>query len=93
MGRIENDASSDSIAECVFVAAVTFLANSCQQRYVTFKPSRCLAKTGGSDAMIYILSFTKRFSHSKVDGGGGTQHGDRSSLLSLFQNKRSKLKT
>jgi hypothetical protein len=46
----------------------------------------------GSDAMIYILSFTRGSAIQKLMEEGGTLHGYRKSLLSLFQNKESKLK-
>jgi hypothetical protein len=49
----------------------------------------------GSGVMTVQAKFHEDwFSHSKVDGGGGNtdaQHGDRMSLLSFFQNKKSKL--
>jgi hypothetical protein len=50
----------------------------------------------GSGAMIYIPYFMKiGFRHSKVNKGNSQthrQHGDRISLLSLFQNKENRLK-
>jgi hypothetical protein len=48
----------------------------------------------GSSAMIYIPSFIKIASGiQKLMGGIHRQHGDRISLLSFSQNKKSRLKT
>jgi hypothetical protein len=48
MGHIENDASNNSsIVSCVFVTAVTFLANRCLTTIGGFLPSRYLATING----------------------------------------------
>jgi hypothetical protein len=94
--RIEDDTPKDfSIVACVFVATVKFL------------PSRFLATIGythidtqiderdlwSSRAMVYIPSFMKNGSAiQKLIRGIHREHGDRTSLLSLFQNKESRLK-